>query len=113
MQQLQLFGKEYEAFRKRGIETVAVTTDDLAAARELKNNKDGIKFPMPMLPDPKLESFKLYRAFDDFENQPLHGTFLIDEKGDVRFQRISADPFLDVDFIRTEAERVSRMLSRK
>jgi len=113
MQQLQLFGKEFEAFRKLGIETVAISTDDLAAARELKNNKDGIKFPMPVLADPKLELFKLYRAFDDFESQPLHGTFLIDALGNVRYQRISADPFLDVDFIRTEAERVNRLLSRK
>jgi alkyl hydroperoxide reductase subunit AhpC len=79
----------------------------------LKNNKDGIKFPMPILADPKLELFRLYRAFDDFESQPLHGTFLIDGHGTVRFQRISADPFLDVDFIKTEAERVNRMQRRK
>ena len=65
---------------------------------------------MPMLADPKLDVFKRYRAFDDFENQPLHGTFLIDAQGNVRFQRISADPFLDVDFIKTEAARVNRML---
>ena len=64
---------------------------------------------MPMLADPKLELFKRYRAFDDFEDQPLHGTFLIDAQGNVRFQRISADPFLDVEFIKTEAARVNRM----
>ena len=51
------------------------------ATKALKNNKDGIKFPMPMLADPKLELFKLYRAYDDFESQPLHGTFLIDAQG--------------------------------
>jgi peroxiredoxin len=113
MQQLQVFGKEYEALRKRGIETVAISTDDMPATRELKNNADGIKFPMPMLADPKLELYKRYRTFDDFEDQPLHGTFLIDAQGNVRFQRISADPFLDVDFIRTEAERVNQMLRRK
>jgi peroxiredoxin len=113
MQQLQLFGKEFETFRKRGIETVAISTDDLPAARDLKNNQDAIKFPMPILADPKLELFKLYRAFDDFEGQPLHGTILIDAQGNVRFQRISADPFLDVEFIRTETERVNRLLSRK
>jgi hypothetical protein len=28
----------------------------------------------------------------------------------VRFQRISADPFLDVEFIKTEAARVNRIL---
>ena len=55
---------------------------------------------MPMLADPKLELFKRYQAYDDFESQPLHGTFLIDAQGNVRFQRISADPFLDVEFIK-------------
>ena len=36
---------------------------------------------MPILADPKLELFKLYQAYDDFESQPLHGTFLIDAAG--------------------------------
>ena len=81
MQQLQTFGKEYEALKKLNVETVAIGSDDLDAAKALKNNKDGIKFPMPILADPKLELFKLYQAYDDFENQPLHGTFLIDAQG--------------------------------
>ena len=68
---------------------------------------------MAMLADPKLELFKLFRAYDDFESQPLHGTFLIDAEGNIRFQRISADPFLEVEFIKTEAERVNRIIKRK
>jgi peroxiredoxin/tetratricopeptide (TPR) repeat protein len=112
MQQLQLFGKDYEDFKKRNVVMVAVSTDDLKATKALQNNKDGIKFPMPILPDPGFELFKLYQAFDDFENQPLHGTFLIDTEGNVRFQRNSADPFLDVEFIKTEAERVRRLAGR-
>ena len=111
MQQLQAFGKEYEALKKLNVETVAISSDDLEAAKALKNNKDGIKFPMPILADPKLELFKLYQAYDDFENQPLHGTFLIDAR-EIRFQRISADPFLDVDFIKAEAKRINRILKR-
>ena len=109
MQQLELFGKEMEALKKLNVELVAIGTDDVEAAKALKNNKDGIKFPMPILADPKLELFKLYEAYDDFEGQPLHGTFLIDAGGDVRFQRVSADPFLDVAFIKTEAARVNRI----
>jgi peroxiredoxin len=112
MQQLQEFGKSYEALKKQNVETVAISTDDVEASKALKNNKDGIKFPMPFLADPKLELFKRYRAYDDFESQPLHATFLIDSQGNVRFQRISADPFLDVEFIKTEAERVSRIVER-
>jgi peroxiredoxin len=113
MQQLQTFGKEYEALKKLNVETIAIGSDDLDATKALKNNKDGIKFPMAALADPKLELFKLYRSYDDFESQPLHGTFLVDALGDVRFQRISADPFLDVEFIKAEAARVNRMLGQK
>jgi peroxiredoxin len=113
MQQLQLFGKDYEALRKQNVETVAISTDDVEASKSLKNNKDGVKFPMPILADPQLELFKLYRAYDDFESQPLHATFLIDAQGHVRFQRISADPFLEIEFIKTEAARVSRIFERK
>ena len=109
MQQLELFGKEMESLKKLNIELVAIGTDDVEAAKALKNNKDGIKFPMPILADPKLELFKIYESYDDFEGQPLHGTFLIDAGGEVRFQRVSADPFLDVAFIKTEAARVNRI----
>jgi peroxiredoxin len=109
MQQLQLFGNEFEAFKKQNLEMVAVNTDDVDATKALKNNKEGIKFPMPMLADPKLETFKRYEAYDDFESQPLHATFLIDVRGNVRFQRISADPFLDVEFIKSETQRLNRM----
>jgi len=113
MQQLQLFSKEYEALKKQNVETVAIGTDDLEATKILRANKDGITFAMPMLADPKLELFKLYHVYDDFESQPLHGAILIDAQGNVRFQRVSADPFLEVDFIKTEAERVNRIVKRQ
>jgi peroxiredoxin/tetratricopeptide (TPR) repeat protein len=113
MQQLQAFGKEYESLKKLNVETVAVSTDDREAAKALKNNKDSVKFPMPILADPTLELFKRYRVYDDFESLPLHGTFLIDAHGDVRFLRVSADPFLEVEFIRTEAERINRLIIKK
>jgi peroxiredoxin len=109
MQQLQTFGKELSAFEKLNTDVVAISTDDAEATKALKNNADGVKFPMPMLADPARENFRAYRAFDDFENQPLHATFLIDAQGKVRFQRISADPFLDVDFLKTEAARATRL----
>jgi len=110
MQQLQIFGKEIEALRALKTDLVAVCTDDLEATRALKANPDKVTFPMPLLPDPRLEAFKRYRAFDEFENQPLHGTFLIDARGDVRYQRIAAEPFLDVDFIKAEAARINRIV---
>lgn len=109
MQQLQLFGKEIEAFRKLDTDVVAVSTDDVEATKALKQNADDVKFPMPLLSDPRMTLFKSYRSFDDFEDQPLHGTFLIDGDGKVRFQKISADPFLEVEFLKGEADRVNRL----
>ena len=109
LQQLQEFGKEMKAFEELGTDLVAVGTDDQEMARLLKTNADGIKFPMPLLADPSLAVFKKYQAFDDFEEQPLHGAYLIDREGDVRFQRISADPFLEIEFLKGEASRINRM----
>ncbi len=109
MQQLQEFGKQAKVFEGLETDLVAVGTDPIDAARALKANADGIKFPMPFLADPTLEVFKKYQAHDDFEGQPLHAVYLIDARGDVRFQRISADPFLDVDFLKAEAARVRRL----
>jgi peroxiredoxin len=109
MQQLQLFGERFEALKAAGTDVVAVSTDDLATTRALKANADGVAFPMPLLADPSLATFKAYRAYDDFEGAPLHGTFLIDARGGVRFHRIGAEPFLDADFVQQEAARVRRL----
>ncbi|WZO96751.1 redoxin domain-containing protein [Isosphaeraceae bacterium EP7] len=110
MQQLQLFGKELEAFGKLNTDIVAVSTDDVEATRALKTNAEGVNFPMPILSNPSLDRFKAYKVFDDFEDVPLHGTFFIDAKGKVRHSRVSADPFLDVDFLKGEIERINRIL---
>jgi hypothetical protein len=50
--------------------------------------------------------FKAYRAFDDFEKQPLHGTYLIDGEGRVRWHDISYEPFNNPDFVLKEAARL-------
>ncbi len=110
MQQLQLFSNAIDALKERNTEVVALSTDDAEATRALKENPDGIKFLMPLLVNPKLDVFKAYHAFDDFEGQPLHGIFLIDTRGNVRYRRISAEPFLDVEFIKTEAARINRLV---
>jgi peroxiredoxin/tetratricopeptide (TPR) repeat protein len=110
VQQLEAFGKDYEAFKAMGVDIVAIGTDDQATAQGLKSNTDGIKFPMPLLIDSGLRTFKAYRAYDDFEDQPLHGTFLIDSQGGVRFQNISYTPLMDVAFVKQEAERVTQLL---
>ncbi|GIW88981.1 MAG: hypothetical protein KatS3mg108_3305 [Isosphaeraceae bacterium] len=109
MQQLRLFGDEIDALAALDADLVAVSTDDREASRQLKANGEGVEFPMPLLADPELEVFRQYRCYDDFEQTPLHGTFLIDRHGQVWWRRFSADPFLDVEFVKRELERMNRL----
>ena len=45
-------------------------------AKGLKNYDKSLE--IPLVADPELKAFKNFRCFDDFEKQPLHGTFLVD-----------------------------------
>ena len=60
----------------------------------------------PVVSDSALGVFKQYHAYDDFEKQPLHGTFLVDGRGQVRWQDVAADPFADTKFLLAEARRL-------
>ena len=53
-----------------------------------------------------MKTFKAFRAHDDFEQQPLHGTFLIDGDGRIRWQDISFQPFMETKFLLGEAQRL-------
>ena len=44
--------------------------------------------------------------WDDFENIPLHGTFLIDTRGRIRWQEISYTPFMEPKFLLEESRRL-------
>ena len=62
--------------------------------------------PFPLAADADLSVFKAYRAYDDFENLALHGTFLIDGEGLVRWHDISSEPFSNTKFLLDEAKRL-------
>jgi len=59
-----------------------------------------------MVSDPSLDTFRAYRCFDDFEQKPLHATFVVDGAGRVRWQDISFEPFMDANFVLTEGQRL-------
>ena len=74
--------------------------------KTLAKAKSPSGFPFPILSDPMKRVFKQYRAYDDFENTALHGTFLIDKDGMVVWQDIGYDPFTNVDFLLSETQRL-------
>lgn len=104
-EQLQKFAPLAEKFHAAGIDLVAISTDDQAGLQTSIENYSG-EFPFPLLSDAEMTAFRSYRAYDDFERKPLHGTFLIDAAGQLRWQDISAEPFMDAEFVLKEAQRL-------
>lgn len=98
VEQLDAFAKEVEAYREAGIELVAVSIDPASKAPE--------GYPFPILSDDSLDSFRAYRAFDDFENMALHGTFLVDGDKRIRWQDIGYEPFMHPGWLLEESKRL-------
>jgi peroxiredoxin len=110
MEQLNAFAPKAAGFEAAGLPILAVgtdTADGLAATLA----KDGNPFPFPLAADHTLAAFKGFRAHDDFENQPLHSTVLIDAAGRIRWQHISFNPFMKPDFLLEEAKRLMKFPS--
>jgi peroxiredoxin len=104
-EQLKTFAPETEKYREAGIEIVAVSTDSEADLQQSIDNYEG-GMPFPLVSNEELDVFKAWRAYDDFEQVPLHGTFLIDPAGLVRWQDISYEPFKDPAFLLRESKRL-------
>jgi peroxiredoxin len=105
-QQVQAFGSAAKDFEAAGISLVGVSSDDQAGLKQSIDAYQGGPIPLPLVADNALDTFKAYRCYDDFEQQPLHGTFLIDGTGLVRWQDISYQPFMDHKFLLGEARRL-------
>ncbi len=96
-------------FAAAGISVIAISTETSeqltsALAKRTAHSEPEPKFPIAV--DPTMQVFRQYRAFDDFEQAPLHGTFLIDSAGLVRWQDIGPEPFMDLKFLLAEAKRL-------
>ena len=109
VEQLNKFGPMQAEFAALGIDLVAISTDDVEALRrsvESRAQAGMPPLPITLLSASDLSVFKTYRAYDDFENLPLHATFLIDKDGLVRWQDISYEPFTDARFLLEESKRL-------
>ena len=104
-EQLQAFGPRVADFKDAGIEMIAVSTDEYSELEKSLANYEG-EMPIRLASNSNLDIFKAFRAHDDFEGQPLHGTFLIDAKGKIRWQDISYEPFMDHEFLLKESQRL-------
>ncbi len=107
VEQLQKFAPLASDYAAAGISLVAVSSESLDTLRGslAKVGEKGV-IPFPLAADPELNIFKSYRAYDDFESAPLHGTFFIDGEGLIRWRDVSFEPFSDAKFLLEEAKRL-------
>ena len=105
VQQVNLLSKAAKDFEAQGIRILAIGSDSAKAPAETSLAVED-DVPFPILSDKSLRTFKAYRAYDDFEQMPLHATFLVDGAGKVRWQDISAEPFNDTKFLLNESRRL-------
>jgi len=107
LEQLNVLAPLTQDFSAAGISIVAISRDSPdGLQRTFEKAKDANGFPFPILSDATLDAFKAYRAYDDFEKMPLHGLYLIDGNGQVRWQNISFQPFADAKWLLGEAKRL-------
>ena len=110
VEQLEAFSPHLDGFKKCGIEVVGISTEtveDLRIGIEGYDKSVGISLHS----DSDQIAFQAFRCIDDFEKSPLHGTFLIDADGRVRWQDIGHEPFTDVEFLVKESERLLQLPS--
>jgi peroxiredoxin len=114
IEQLAAFAPLTKDFDKLGISLVGISTDSKSGLRKSaeKASAEG-GFPFPLVADPALNVFKRYRAYDDFEKIPLHGTFLISPKGNILWQDISYEPFVKTDYLLKESKRLLGLDNRQ
>ena len=105
LEQLSLLAPASIDFKELGITIIAVSSDSLAGVTKLQEKRES-GYPFTIVSDQSLKIFKAYRAYDDFEQMPLHGTFLVDGAGKVRWQDISYEPFRDMKFLVGESRRL-------
>ncbi|MCB1206374.1 MAG: redoxin domain-containing protein, partial [Verrucomicrobiae bacterium] len=108
MEQLNAFAPVGERYKEAGIDLVAVSTDTAEGLKETLAGEGEEKspFPFPLYSDADLAAFKAFRAHDDFEEMPLHGTYLIDRGGRIRWQEISYEPFMKPEWLLEECVRL-------
>lgn len=108
MEQLNAFAPLQKKYDEAGIDLVAISTNPVAELKETLagDGETTSPFPFPLLSDASLAAFKNYRAYDDFEKQPLHGTFLIDRSGHIRWQEIGYEPFMKPEWLLEECRRL-------
>jgi peroxiredoxin len=104
LEQLERFGQEKASFAKLDTELVAVSPDSASDLKRLEAMAE--RYPFRQLSDTGGAAARKFNAYDEFEDLPLHGTYLINRRGEVWWFRSGSDPFTNVAFLKKEIPRM-------
>jgi peroxiredoxin len=94
--QIQALAARHLLFEEAGMTVVLVSADEPEALRGVKvEDSDGRALPFLILSDATGAVFRDYGCGDG--QDPQHGTFLIDRKGEVRWQNVGPEPYMEID----------------
>lgn len=102
-EQIQQLIERQAEFSKAGLQIIGVSTDDInGLASVLKDTP----CPFPIVADPGKAVFARYGSMMD--EAPMHGVFLVDDAGKVRWQAVTAEPWLDWQRVLSESKHLRR-----
>ena len=103
VEQLVAIRKRFPDFEASEVAVLAVSSDTPEVNSEFLKSGE---IPYRLLSDAEFRSAGRFGSYDDFEEIELHSTFVIDRDGRVRWSRIGGGPFMDVDFLLDEIDRI-------
>lgn len=100
-EQLQELIRQHDAFRQAGVRIIAISTDTVAS---LAQSLADTPCPFPVVADAAQTAFRAYGCA--MGEKPMHGVFLLDDEGTIRWQAVTAVPFDNVNRLLVEAGKL-------
>ncbi len=104
MEQLGAIMDRITDFSLNNTEVVAISS---APPERIASLETMASLSIRLLSDADHANAKRFHSYDEFEEMELHSTILIDGRGKVRWARTGGDPFMELDFLVGEIERVN------
>ncbi|MEK6258323.1 MAG: peroxiredoxin family protein [Planctomycetota bacterium] len=112
IEQLRTLAPLKESYEQAGLTVIAISTDSVPGLQKtFQVAGAGEAIPFRLVSDfvsdeKKLTTFRDFGAFDTRDNEPLHGTFLINPQGRIVWHNIRREPFMATGALLNEARRV-------
>ncbi|MDB5037474.1 MAG: ahpC [Bacteriovoracaceae bacterium] len=109
--QINLFKTKAKEFENAQIDVKFISS---ASPEQVASDIDLMKddFHFQMISDQQADLFRAFGAYDDFEEKPLHGIFLLNSKKQMLIQEVSASAQMNLDQLLKESKRMLDLYGR-